>query len=255
MNELARETQYLQCESRKAKHHAAIAMAHINPWLAASQLGLPTCSKLTAAGNFAIVKQCEVKNISFFTEITKCGATLRYGNYTLHPNGYELTPFTPCTGNVDLVHVAGAVYHFNGTDWKRAEPTRIYPQHELAHLFKYRTDNTQQFIVRNLGVQEPATDYISQYANIAMDRHEAANSIKDLPVPGSWWASIHKLTSWWDVILYTLTVTASVIAALITAMLLTKIGAVRYIVDLFTVIFTCAFCKYGKAVQADEEEQ
>ena len=38
-------------------------------------------------------------------------------------------------------------------------------------------------------------------------------------------------------------------------MLLTKIGAAHYIVDLFTVIFTDAFCKYDKAAKTDEEEQ
>lgn len=110
-------------------------------------------------------------------------------------------------------------------------------------------------MIRNSGIQEPATDYISLYANIAMDRHEAANSIKDLPVPGSWWASVHKFTSKWDIILYTLTVIGSVIAAVITSMLLSKIGAFQYIADLFTLILSCVFCGYGKAASGDEEDK
>jgi len=222
-------------------------MALINPWLAANQLELPTCSKLIAAGNFAIVQQCEAVNVTFNTIITKCGATLKYNNMTIHPNGYELTPYTPCAGNGEFLHVAGRAYHYNGSEWEVAEPTRILPQHQLAHLFKYRTDNTAQFSIRNPSVQEPATDYIQQYAHIALDRLEQANSIKDLPAPGSWWASIHKLTSKWDIFLYTITIIGIAIAAIILSMLLSKIGVFRYLYDILAVFVSCCAGRYGKA--------
>ncbi len=54
-------------EQRRIKHAQAVSLAQYNGWLAASQLGLRECIKLTAAGNTVSAIQCTPIPVNFTT--------------------------------------------------------------------------------------------------------------------------------------------------------------------------------------------
>ena len=53
--------------------------------------------------------------------------------------------------------------------------------------------------VKNTAVREE-TDFLTQYAEIAFDKFEEANSLIGLPVPNSLWSTYWKSTSYWDIV-------------------------------------------------------
>ena len=63
-NEIIRVVNSIQCKARRAKHSRAISTAQYNGWLAASQLQLPKCTKLTAFGQTVVATRCPSLQIS-----------------------------------------------------------------------------------------------------------------------------------------------------------------------------------------------
>jgi hypothetical protein len=227
-NDLAKQLRSAQCDNRKLQHAQAITTAHINPWLAAKQLQLGQCTRLVTAGDVAMIQQCQPMTINFETVLTKCGPTLRIGDSTAHPNGFELIPFTPCAMYRAIVFISGAAYKYNGTHWEKQEPRKILQHHDLAHLYNYGN--------------YPAATILDQYNNILLDQYEQLNSIKDLPDPGSWWAAIHKTWSYWDTIIFSLIILGSVPGAILLLMLLSRLGVLLYLKRSLILITHCLCC-------------
>ena len=86
-NSVAKEVRELQCKVREMTHRNAISTAQYNGWLAAAYLDLPQCNKLQPVGKDLAVLQCIPRNITFTTEITRCGPQPRYKNQTISVEG------------------------------------------------------------------------------------------------------------------------------------------------------------------------
>ena len=92
-------------------------------------------------------------------------------------------------------------------------PKLVLPTHAIAHLYKYDDENSYKYQIRNPAMLDQASDFLSQYNDIALERYEA-NTILGLPMPGSWWPSYFKATSYWDIAVWTAGVVIIVIASL-----------------------------------------
>ncbi|KAK4025104.1 hypothetical protein OUZ56_010607 [Daphnia magna] len=96
VNRLANEIRRLQCENRKATRNSILLSAKNDGWYAATQLQLPSCSRLTVYGAQVEVARCAPFNVSFGAERTKCGNQPRFMNFTIAHNGWQLVPYHPC---------------------------------------------------------------------------------------------------------------------------------------------------------------
>jgi hypothetical protein len=74
-------------EVREMTHRNAISTAQDNGWLAAAYLNFPQYNKLQPVGKDFGVLQCIPRNITFTTEITRCGPQPRYKNQTISVEG------------------------------------------------------------------------------------------------------------------------------------------------------------------------
>lgn len=72
-NSLSIAVHSAQCDIWRLVHAQAVSTAQYNGWLAASQLRLPICTKLSALGQTVITVQCRPVKVKFHTNITKCG--------------------------------------------------------------------------------------------------------------------------------------------------------------------------------------
>ncbi|KZS03122.1 Uncharacterized protein APZ42_034229 [Daphnia magna] len=96
VNRLANEIRRLQCENRKATRNSILLSAKNDGWYAATQLQLPSCSRLTVYGAQVEVARCAPFNVSFGAERTKCGNQPRFMNFTIAHNGWQLVSYHPC---------------------------------------------------------------------------------------------------------------------------------------------------------------
>ena len=244
-NELVEAIRSLQCEERRRKHAVAIATAHVNQFLAARQLGLKNCAKLVAKGEYAFVELCEIKQVNFTTVFDLCGAALSYNNQSISLTGYELVPAVKCASAGGVVHVAGKVYRYEAEQWIEIKPKLVLPHEELQHLYTYEEDMSFTYKVKNTAVREE-TDFLTQYAEIAFDKFEEANSLIGLPVPNSLWSTYWKSTSYWDIVALALGATLLVIVSLFTCMCLARCGIFRCIESACTVCIACCVLKKKK---------
>ncbi|KAK4021603.1 hypothetical protein OUZ56_003514 [Daphnia magna] len=96
VNRLANEIKCLQCENQKATRNSILLSAKNDGWYSATQLKLPSCSRLTVYGAQVEIARCSPFNVSFGAERTKCGNQTRLKNFTIAHNGWQLVPYHPC---------------------------------------------------------------------------------------------------------------------------------------------------------------
>ncbi len=180
-NELVRVIHTLQCEVRKAKHAQAISTAQYNGWLAATQLKLPICTKLSACGETLAALKCETKTVNFATELTKCGPQPRFGNFTINLDGWELVPYSPCYWTTGYVNFNGDPFAYRNNTWTRIEPEIMIPQTDLATAFRYEDVNFFEYQPRS----NPAyTDASLGHMNILADIVASMNEHAPVDFPG-----------------------------------------------------------------------
>lgn len=177
-NDLARAVHNLQCEARRATHAQAISTAQYNGWLAASQLKLPRCTKLIAAGQTVVAVQCRPTNVTFTTEITACGPQPRYQNYTINLDGWELVPFSTCYWTMGFVNFNNLPHAYRDNTWVPIEATVVLPTRDLADSFRY--DDVDIFPYEhqsNPAYSDTAMNHMNIIADIAaaMNEHSAGN--------------------------------------------------------------------------------
>ena len=136
-NTLASHVRVTQCDLRKLRYAQATTTAQYNGWLAAAQLNLPTCTKLIASGSVLMVLRCNQRNITFSTEITRCGPQLRYKNKTLSLDGWELAPYSPCYSSLGFVNINGMPHVHHNHSWEPMETENIQLNSPLSTTFRY----------------------------------------------------------------------------------------------------------------------
>ena len=136
-NVLVSHVRNVQCKVRRLQYAQATTTALYNGWLAASQLDLPTCTKLIASGETLLILKCEKKEISFHTEVTRCGAQLRHENQTLSLDGWELVPYSPCYSNLGFTNINGQPYVYKNDTWTQMDREVIKPSAPLTRAFNY----------------------------------------------------------------------------------------------------------------------
>ena len=136
-NQLASIIRSTNCELKKLRYSQATATAQYNGWLAASQLKLEECTKLIAAGSTILVMKCQTKEVTFQTEITKCGPQLRFQEFTLNIDGFELVRYSPCYSNLGFVNVNGKPYVHRNESWELMDIKTIRVKDPITSNFKY----------------------------------------------------------------------------------------------------------------------
>ena len=137
-NKLVNAIRSINCEIRKLRYAQVTSTAQYNGWLAAAQLKMPACTKLQAKGTTVTVIKCKPLNVTFETVTTKCGPQLRYGNYTLNTDGWELIPFIKCHNQNSFVNVNGIPYVHTNAAWVPMDIEIIKPREKITPTFKYQ---------------------------------------------------------------------------------------------------------------------
>ena len=137
INEASQNLRTLQCDFRKLKHAQTISTAQYNGWLAASQLQMPLCSKLVAAGKTVLGVRCKPRNVTFSTVITKCGPQPRFENYTINSDGWELVQYSPCYWNMGFVNFNEQPHAYSNGTWTPVKATKILPHQPLATIYNH----------------------------------------------------------------------------------------------------------------------
>ena len=138
---VAKEVRELQCKVREMTHRNAISTAQYNGWLAAAYLDLPQCNKLQPVGKDLAVLQCIPRNITFTTEITRCGPQPRYKNQTISVEGWELTDFTECYWHFNFVNFNGRSHTYRNGTWTTIEPSIIVQGDKLINQLPLEVNN------------------------------------------------------------------------------------------------------------------
>ena len=174
INRLAREIRRLQCENRKATRNRILLSAKDDGWAAASQLNMPTCSRLTAYGSQVEVARCTPFNVTFGVERTKCGYQPRFLNFTIALNGWQLIPFQPCYWpEPNYINFNGKTHAFAGDKWTPIMPTVPTNGRQLIGLAKYEADNSlQNFLQMNPAMQNGPLSHAAVMADILATIHE-----------------------------------------------------------------------------------
>ena len=72
-NKLAKEIREVYCQLSTMKKNQAVILSQTNGLLAASAIGLPTCSRIQGLGQTMLLQQCAVKTVVLTAIETHCG--------------------------------------------------------------------------------------------------------------------------------------------------------------------------------------
>ena len=136
-NELSQLIETEQCEINTLRHSQSLATAQYNGWLAAYQLGFPNCTKLSAAGQTALVITCTPIEITFETEVTSCGPQPRFRNWTINLDGWELVQYSPCYWRMGFVNFNNKPHAYRNGSWIPIEASIVVPEKKLTNTFRY----------------------------------------------------------------------------------------------------------------------
>ncbi|KAK4021818.1 hypothetical protein OUZ56_003727 [Daphnia magna] len=184
INRLANEIRRLQCENRKATRNSILLSAKNDWWYAATQLQLPSCSRLTVYGAQVEVARCAPFNVSFGAERTKCGNQPRFMNFTIAHNGWQLVPYHPCYWpEPNYVKFNGKTHIYADGGWVPVITTVPTNDRRLVGLATYEADNSlQNFLQMNPAMQNGPLSHASVMADILASIHEhyAENNSRQL---------------------------------------------------------------------------
>ena len=173
-NELLRVIKSIQCDLRKAKHQRALSTAQYNGWLAASQLNLKTCTKLSAYGETLVAIKCQPTIVNFTTEVTKCGPQPRFKNYTINLDGWELVNYSPCYWTNGFVNFNNRPHAFRNNSWEEIEEKlEISDLFDVKDSFRYTDINFFEYTHRaNPAYTDSMVSHMNIIADIAASMHE-----------------------------------------------------------------------------------
>nr|CAH0101626.1 unnamed protein product [Daphnia galeata] len=138
----AAHSQHMRDFAVEMTNSVAKKVPQYNGWLAAAYLDLPQCNKLQPVGKDLAVLQCIPRNITFTTEITRCGPQPRYKNQTISVEGWELTDFTECYWHFNFVNFNGRSHTYKNGTWTTIEPSIIVQGDKLINPLPLEVDNT-----------------------------------------------------------------------------------------------------------------
>ncbi|KAK4009697.1 hypothetical protein OUZ56_018843 [Daphnia magna] len=168
-------------EIKQAAHYQYtrdLALDQNDGWYAATQLQLPSCSRLTVYGAHVEVARCAPFNVSFGAERTKCGYQPRFMNFTIAHNGWQLVPFIsnlyPCYWpEPNYVNFNGKTHIYADGGWVPVITTLPTNGRRLVGLSKYEADNSlQNFLQMNPAMQNGPLSHASVIADILASIHE-----------------------------------------------------------------------------------
>lgn len=177
-NDLSEAIHGIQCDLRRISHAQAISTAQYNGWLAASQLNLPECTKLSAAGQTVVAIKCKPVEVDFKTEITNCGPQPKYKNSTINLDGWELVNYHPCYWTTGFVNFNNKPYAYRNNTWQPIEATVILPQRKLTNSFRYEDVTIFDYEHQsNPAYIDTMVNHMNIMADIAaaMNEHSAGN--------------------------------------------------------------------------------
>jgi hypothetical protein len=130
-NKLAQEIREVYCQLSTLKKNQAVILSQTNGILAASAIGLPTCSRIQGLGQTMLLQQCTVKTVVLTAIETQCGFqpffTYASENYTLGMDGWSIHPYSPCFWKTHFVNINGNAFAWehNATsgEWVKQNPT------------------------------------------------------------------------------------------------------------------------------------
>ena len=176
-DQLSAEVEALECQLVQHRHLLTLSTAPYDGWLAATHLGLPTCQKITAVGQFAKVKQCKAQTINITMETTPCGPQPRWNNWTIVATGWELTPSTKCYWRDNLVNINGIPHEYRDGVWQELTGKITLSTLKLVHSVKENIDNSYLYHTETVNPNYgPDPDHINVMADILSVMHEDRES-------------------------------------------------------------------------------
>jgi hypothetical protein len=88
-NVLEKEIKKIYCGNLQVRRYTLMLLAEQNGLLAARANSLPMCQRLKMYGDYFLVQQCKLENISVGMEKTKCGPEPKFKNYTIGKDGFS----------------------------------------------------------------------------------------------------------------------------------------------------------------------
>ncbi len=152
-NKLAKEIRDVYCQLSTMKKNQAVILSQTNGLLAASAIGLPTCSRIQGLGQNMLLQQCEVKTVVLTAIETQCGFhpffTYASENYTVGMDGWSIHSYSACFWKSHFVNINGNAFAWehNATnrEWIEQNPrqTKSAPFATLP-IFQYHVCNLYQ---------------------------------------------------------------------------------------------------------------
>jgi hypothetical protein len=126
------------------KKNQAVILSQTNGLLAASAIGLPTCSRIQGLGQTMLLQQCAVKTVVLTAIETQCGFqpffTYASENYTVGMDGWSIHPYSACFWKSHFVNINGNAFAWehNATsgEWVKQNPTVHTANLELIAEFE-----------------------------------------------------------------------------------------------------------------------
>ena len=148
LNELARKIDYLDCLQDRGQQERLNLLSLSSPLLAAQSSGYPTCRGLQAYGNIAVLYVCKQQTFDFQPFLTSCGyepmSTKR--NMSLHHDGLQLRPFSPCYWRNSRVLFGTQLYTVSNQSWVKVVPTHDAVHVHLHTKFNATIDHGSHFL-------------------------------------------------------------------------------------------------------------
>ena len=225
-NELSQLIETEQCEINTLRHSQSLATAQYNGWLAAYQLGFPNCTKLSAAGQTALVITCTPIEITFETEVTSCGPQPRFRNWTINLDGWELVQYSPCYWRMGFVNFNNKPHAYRNGSWIPIEASIVVPEKKLTNTFRY--DDIVFFDYEhqsNPAYTDTIIDHMTIMADIAAAMTEHSSNFTEVFITAT--SSVFGMPNW----LANLRSYAILFACIVVILIITRI------------CFKCGCCK------------
>ena len=173
-NVLEKEIKKIYCGNLQVRRYTLMLLAEQNGLLAARANKLPACQRLKIYGDYFLVQQCKLENISVGMKETKCGPEPIFQNYTIGKDGFSLHPFEECFWANNFVNLNGKLYLWKDGDWSAIQPTAHLSTLKLVSKFTELEDNEAQYLLNSHDIFErPEYEQINAVNEIVNKIHES----------------------------------------------------------------------------------
>jgi hypothetical protein len=173
-NVLEKEIKKIYCGNLQVRRYTLMLLAEQNGLLAARANNLPMCQRLKMYGDYFLIQQCKLENISVGMEITKCGPEPKFKNYTIGKDGFSLHPFEECFWANSFINLNGKLYIWKENEWSAIQPTAHLSTLKLTSKFTELEDNEAQYLLNSHDIFErPEYEQINAVNEIVNKIHES----------------------------------------------------------------------------------